>query len=199
MIELLTALLVLVTGFYAWATFRILKANENVVSLMQEQSEAITRPYITVTTFIGPEGEAIYLKISNKGKTAANKLRIEIDKDFYKFGMKTENSNLSKFGAFQTEIECFSPNAELIFPLAQSFVIFGEHADQKLTPRIFNIKTIYSYLQKTVVEITTIDLNPYLNSSWMPTPILNRLDKFVDKMERIEKAIKEIKPMSKPS
>jgi hypothetical protein len=199
MIELLTGTLVLVTGFYAWVTFRILKANENVVSIMQEQSEAISRPYITVSTFLGPEGEAIYLKISNTGKTAAKKLRLEMDKDFYKFGRKTENSNLSKFGAFQTEIECFSPNAELIFPLAQGFVIFGEQADPKVTPRTFNIKTTYSYLQKTVVEITIIDLNAYLNSSWMPTPILKRLDKFVDKMESIEKAIKEIKPMSKNS
>lgn len=76
MIELLTGILVIITGFYGWATFRILKANENVVSIMQEQSEAISRPYITVSTLLGPEGEAIYLKISNTGKTAAKKITV---------------------------------------------------------------------------------------------------------------------------
>jgi hypothetical protein len=197
MIELLTGMLVLVTGFYAWATFRILKANEDVVSLMQEQSEAITRPYMTVTTFLGPEGEVIYLRISNTGKIAAKNLRLEMDKNFYKFGSKTDNSNLLKFSAFQEDIECFPPNAELIFPLAQGFVIFGKDSDPELTPKIFNIKATYSYLKKDVVETTTIDLRPYLNSSWEPIPMLKRLDKFLEKLESIEKAIKEINPIRK--
>ena len=52
MIEVLTTLLVVITGFYAWATCRILRANEQVVSVMQEQSEAINRPYIAVSTFL---------------------------------------------------------------------------------------------------------------------------------------------------
>jgi len=42
--ELLTATLVVVTGFYAWATFRILKANDKVVDVMRKQNEALIRP-----------------------------------------------------------------------------------------------------------------------------------------------------------
>jgi hypothetical protein len=37
LIELLTAALVVVTAFYAYVTYRILRANENVVALMSQQ------------------------------------------------------------------------------------------------------------------------------------------------------------------
>ena len=40
--EILTGALVLITGFYAWATYKILKANERVVEVMHEQAEAVT-------------------------------------------------------------------------------------------------------------------------------------------------------------
>lgn len=35
----LTLVLVVVTAFYAWATYRILRANEAVVKAMQDQTE----------------------------------------------------------------------------------------------------------------------------------------------------------------
>jgi hypothetical protein len=41
MIEMLTALLVFITGIYAWFTFRILKANERIVERMHDQQEAM--------------------------------------------------------------------------------------------------------------------------------------------------------------
>jgi hypothetical protein len=54
LIEILTTLLVAITGFYAWATLRILCANEQVISVMQEQSKAINRPYIAAAPFWYP-------------------------------------------------------------------------------------------------------------------------------------------------
>lgn len=50
-IDILTAALVIITAFYAWATFEILRANKKVVEVMQEQSLAISRPYIVVAPF----------------------------------------------------------------------------------------------------------------------------------------------------
>ena len=44
MLEVLTGILVIITGSYAWATYKILRANEKVVEEMKEQSEAIMRP-----------------------------------------------------------------------------------------------------------------------------------------------------------
>lgn len=43
MIEILTALLVLLTGFYAYVTYRILRANENAVAFMRDQTEVARR------------------------------------------------------------------------------------------------------------------------------------------------------------
>ena len=184
MIELLTAILVIVTGFYAWTTFRILKANEKVVEVMKQQSEALIRPYITINTLLHPKHPLIYLKITNTGKTHATNLRLEIDKPFYLYGMDGDENNLANFPAFQNPIECLPPGSSLFFDLAQGFVIFGKNADSDKTPIKFSIKAIYSYAGKTIEEITHIDLQPYLNSNNEPNPILNEL-------EQIRKAIEK--------
>lgn len=185
MIEVITAVLVAITAFYAWATFRILQANERVVSLMQEQSEAISRPYISISTFLVSKSSVVYLRICNTGKTAAIKLKLELDRDFYKYGKSQEGHNLAGLNAFQDAIDCFPPKAELIFALAQGFVIFGSNSDPNVTPPIFTIKATYSYSQKTVTEVTSVDLKPYLYSQPEPAPLLDRL-------EAIEKAIEKI-------
>lgn len=54
MTGVLTALLVVITGFYAWATFRILRANEAVVKVMKDQLEAQGRPYVHPSLFVVP-------------------------------------------------------------------------------------------------------------------------------------------------
>ena len=185
MIESLTAVLVAITGFYAWATFRILKANEKVVAIMREQSEALSRPYISISTFLVPKSSVVYLRICNTGKTAAIKLRLELDRDFYKYGISQERHNLAGLSAFQDIIDCFPPKAELVFALAQGFVIFGSNSDSNVTPPSFSIKATYSYSQKTVTEATSVDLKSYLHSQPEPAPLLDRL-------EAIEKAIGKI-------
>jgi hypothetical protein len=192
LIEVLTALLVAITGFYAWATFRILRANEQVVSVMQEQSEAINRPYIAVSTFLMPRSVMIYLKIENIGKTAAHDLHLTLDRDFYKFGRSGTENNLATFSAFTQPIKTFPPGAQLVFPLAQAFVVFDEEANSEATPRVFNINATYSYLHRTVFDTTTIDLNPYLKSQPDPDPILDRLDAMVKSLETMARAGQEM-------
>jgi hypothetical protein len=192
LIEVLTTLLVVITGFYAWATFRILRANEQVVSVMQEQSEAINRPYIAVSTFLVPRSVMIYLKIENIGKTAAHDLRLTLDRDFYKFGRSGTENNLAKFSAFTQPIKTFPPGAQLVFPLAQAFVVFGEEANSEATPRVFNINTTYSYLHRTVTDTTTIDLNPYLKSQPDPDPVLDKLDAMVKSLDTMARAGQEM-------
>lgn len=48
-IEILTGLLVFLTGYYAITTHRILRANEKAVKAVKEQNEALTRPYVHAT------------------------------------------------------------------------------------------------------------------------------------------------------
>jgi len=73
--DLLTLALVVITAFYAWATLKILRANEAMVSTMRDQQNAAMRPYITVSANIRTGTQLFYLSIKNVGKTAALVLR----------------------------------------------------------------------------------------------------------------------------
>ena len=70
-IDYLTAILVFVTAIYAYLTHKMAKASEASVQTMQEQSEAMFRPYVTVSPFIRPHTTVLYLRIENTGKAAA--------------------------------------------------------------------------------------------------------------------------------
>ena len=175
MIELLTAMLVIITGFYALFTFKILKANEKVVEQMRNQQEAMLRPYVSITPVLFPETHFFFLKIKNSGKTAAENLRLSIDKDFFKAGNEKDESNLRSFHAFKEKIDSFVPGAEMIFRLAQDFVIFGDTIKSETTPAIFTITAEYEYQQKKVKENTVIDLRPYYPSVLPHDPVVNQL------------------------
>ena len=196
MTEILTSLLVLITGFYAWVTYRILRANEQVLSVMnqqvetmreqagvmqaqtealRQQTDALMRPYITIKTYLVRGSKTIYLNITNAGKSAAENLRLKPDRDFHRFGDATENKNLANLNAFQNTIDCFPPSSQLTFSLAQGIHLFSEGADPNRTPPTFSIKAIYSYGDKTYDETTIIDLRQYLNTEPEPNPLIDQL------------------------
>ena len=80
-IILLTTVLVSITGYYARVTHKMLK-------FMQRQSEAITRPYLTINVFSEPHGVLYYLRIANTGRTGASNVRLTLDRDFYQLGAR---------------------------------------------------------------------------------------------------------------
>jgi hypothetical protein len=184
-IDYLTGALVIITAFYAWATFRILRANEKVVEVMHEQAEAVTRPYVSVAPVLEPDNPIFYLRITNTGKTTANKLKLTIDKSFHKFGEKSSEADLASFAAFNNVIESFPPGAEIVFSLAQSFKLFGEESDKELLPQSFTITAEYSYGNKTVKENNIIDLKAYYGAN-IPQ------DAYVRKLKDISKAIEKV-------
>jgi hypothetical protein len=184
-IEILTVALVGITGFYAWATYRILQANESVVEVMHQQSEAVTRPYVCVSPFLEPDNPIFYLRVSNTGKTAALKLRLTIDKSYFKFGEKAGEKDLATYPAFNQIIDAFPPGAEIVFSLAQSFKIFAEGADREILPTSFIVTAEYSYGNKIVKEDNIIDLRPYFKAS---TP----QDAYVRKLKDISNALDKV-------
>lgn len=185
MIEILTGVLVFITAFYAWSTFRILRANEKVVEVMHEQAEAVSRPYVTVTLALEPDNPIFYLRITNIGKTNANNLKLSIDKSFHKFGEKAGEADLASFAAFNNIIESFPPGSEIVFSLAQSFRLFREDADQEILPQSFTITAEYSYENKTVKEKNIIDLRAYFGANVLQDP-------YVRKLKDISKAIEKV-------
>lgn len=189
--EILTAALVLITGFYAWATYKILKANERVVEVMREQAEAVTRPYVTVSALLEPDNPIFYLRISNTGKTAATDLKLRLDRPFYRFAEKNEEKNLADYSAFKDIIISFPPSAEIVFSLAQSFVIFGDKADSSVTPSFFTVIAEYSYAGKRVKEVNTIDLRPYLGASIPQDAYIRKLKAINESIQMVAKKIEK--------
>jgi len=188
LMTILTALLVIITGFYAWATFRILRANELVVKVMRDEVEALNRPYINIFLFVKSGIPLFYLKISNSGKTAAKNLRLIIDKPFYQYGEKKDEANLANFNAFSKEIEEMGPGEQIEFALIQSFVVFKNKTDDEsvaAAPLKFKITAKYSFANKTVEETHNMDFSPYLNSEIPEDPIASGL-------EEIKKAIEQM-------
>jgi hypothetical protein len=78
MIEILTSLLVAITGIYAYLTFRILQANRASVAAMNAQIEAVTRPYVTVA-FSRPHPGFLSFTVSNVGHSAAVNVEMKSD------------------------------------------------------------------------------------------------------------------------
>ena len=186
--EVLTGVLVLITGFYAFVTFRMFRVNQEAVAAMREQIEGSLRPYVTVGLIL-EQFPIFHLKIANGGKTSANNLRLGISRDFFSFAEKGDDHNLARLNAFNKEISCFPPGAELIFPLAQSFVVFGDKADPAVTPSQFSVTARYSYGGKTVEERTDLDLTAYLRTAPHPDVRTSELSKIRECLEQIAKSI----------
>ena len=184
-IETLTGILVVVTAIYAFFTLRILNANNNAVKAMNRQSEAFTRPYLTVAPFIPPRTHMIFLRISNTGRTSAEKLQLHMDRDFYQYGDGNDSDrNLARMNAFSQPIETFPPGAELIFGLVPGPVLFGEAYNPAVTPTTFVVSASYSHAGKLFSESTTVDLSAYRASMSPPDPMIDQLEGIRKALER---------------
>jgi hypothetical protein len=181
-VELLTGALVVITAFYAWATFKILRANERVVEAMHTQAIAGARPYVVVAPLLEVDNPIFYLRISNLGRSAATNLRLSIDKSFFMFG---ENRDLSELTVFNKTIDSFPPGAEITFALAQGFKVFEGDAENPKLPHTFSVSAAYEFADRKVQEINRIDLRPYLGAG-IPQ------DAYVRKLKEISESLKTV-------
>lgn len=184
MIELLTAILVIITGFYAWVTFKMLKANENVLIEMKKQRDDLFRPYIDISIAMFPDNPIFYLKVVNSGKTAAKQLKLSLDKDFYKVGEQKEGNNIREYNIFKNTIDSLSPNTVILLMLAQGFVVFGENSSESITPKTFTVTATYEVNNNVVTEKTEIDLHPFLGCILPHDPIVSKLKDIKEVIEK---------------
>ena len=187
MIEFLTALLVIITAFYAWVTYKMLKANERVVETMRNEFEAMQRPYITIIPFLEPDNPIFYLRIANTGKSTATDLRLKIDRSFFKFGERVEKNDLASFPIFNNKINAFPPNAEIMFSLAPSFVIFQQTVDPTVCPTKFTIMASYQFGGTKIEESHLIDLTPYLHTDIPQDSTIRKLTAINESLIQISK------------
>lgn len=187
-IEQLTGVLIAITGFYAVVTFFIMRANNRTVAVMGEQIESATRPYVSIGLVTVPNVHLFYLRVTNSGKTGARNVRLTLDRDFYQYGRR-DGTNLREVTAFQESIEQLSPGAEIMFGLAMGPQFVGDDLDSALTPPVFSITATYSYGERTVTEVTTIDSRPYRGAMHLPSPVANELHAIREELEKIARKV----------
>jgi hypothetical protein len=182
----LTLALVLITTFYAWATFRILKANESVVEAMRQQTEAQIRPYVVVAPSVRTGTTLVCLEIQNTGKSPALNLHLKFDRDFYPHAELREHENLAKLPAFTQRIESFAPGARLVFILGVGGKIFAAGVDENLCPKVFGINSKYSFAGRNYDEETIVDVRPMLHSSVVQDPVATEIERLRESIEKLE-------------
>lgn len=156
---------------------------------MHEQAAAIARPYVTITPFLELDNPIFYLRISNIGKTAAKDLKLSMNKPFYEFGDKKKKATYPN-AIFSRILLSLFPSAEIIFPLAQSFIIFSENANNDVVPSSFVVTAEYSYADKRVKETNEIDLRAYLGATVPQDAYVRKLKSINDSIENIAKTLK---------
>jgi hypothetical protein len=185
-IDALTGILVLVTAAYAYLTYKIAKANQASVQAIYDQSEAMFRPYISVSTFVRPNTPILYLRIENLGRTAAENLMLVVDRDFFQFGEAGKpDGNIRTMSAFTVPIDSLAPGNQLNFALAQGWIIFGINASPEVTPMQFNVTASYEFRGQKVEEVNRVDLRPYIGSEGNRDPVVEELEKIRDAIQKI--------------
>ncbi|MDP1953599.1 MAG: hypothetical protein Q8K71_03900 [Polaromonas sp.] len=184
-VEILTAILVLVTAIYSYLTYRMAQASEASVRAVRDQSEAMLRPYLDVVVYVRPHTTLLYLRISNSGRTAAENVRLSIDKDFFQFGNQNRpEANLRKKPAFTQNIDRFAPGERLVFGLAQGAVVFGNEGSSDVTPQQFSVSVHYGFADKRVQETHKVDLRPYFGSEGERDPLVEEIERLRQVIER---------------
>jgi len=186
----LTLALVAITAFYAWATFRILRANEAVVAAMQAQTEAQTRPYVVASAAPRVGTTMMCLHIENQGRSAAQNLRLIIDKDFYPHAEKKEHENLAKLSAFTEPIRSLPPGSRITFNLGVGHKIFRPGSEE-LCPQVFSVHAEYDFGTKHYTEDHIVDLRPLVHSAVVYDAVARELEKLRQAVEGFISAKRE--------
>jgi hypothetical protein len=177
----INAVLVLITGYYAWTTRRLLDANLQAVKSMREEIEAATRPYVTVRTHTSVGRPIIQLTVTNDGRSAAENLAVRLDKDIYTFGRENDEENLRNKPFFRDVIATFPPGGSMVFDLVEGW---KQHTEEGEVPAIFSVSASYEFRSKKFLEVTKVDLRTFAGSLYPYDPIHSELEKIRGVLEK---------------
>lgn len=161
--DIISLVLVAVTGVYVYLTWRIAESNKRSISLMSDQFQETVRPFIVPKIAID-HGVIVCLEIENTGKSPATDLTLKIDRDFFQFAEDTPERNVRTFEAFSQTIRTFAPGEILRFDLAQGFNIDRRSGDRNLTPKNFVVSATYNSNKHKYTETYHIDIAPYMHT-----------------------------------
>lgn len=190
--------MVIVTVAYVWVAKKSLEASNRAIAQMAESDLMRDRPYITISQITPPGSVSIFLVVENTGKSAASKLRLELDEDFSPFPtLQTDIRPLSKVEIFQREVATFSPGTRMTFLLGSFKVFPPKHLQEHPEKFRFQIHASYEYAGKQFSETTQIDLTIWRGGEIEHPPLLDRLEKIANEisdancvLERIANSLK---------
>jgi hypothetical protein len=180
--NIVSLVLVVVTGLYVFLTYQIAHANSKMAQHLVDQQEEMSRPIIAANIEIRSQ-VLLVLVIRNVGRTVASNVRMSLDRDFFRFG-QTESGNLRNLSIFQKESFTLAPGDLLRFDLAQGFVIFADDADESLVPKTFEIEIEYVSLRKPYKETIAVDLKPYQMTNWPKSELALEIESLAKVLDR---------------
>lgn len=179
----LTLALVAITAYYAYVTARMAKLAESSVLLMKEQSDAITRPYVTISLVKQPNNPFIHLRIENTGQTPAKNLKLSLGPEFEQIKDLEDMKRLRESHLFTKTTATYSPHSPVIFLVGYGAALRGGN-EKKCPQETFTITAEYSFSGRTVSETTVVDVNQYSKTMLDTDPIVDALNKVKDEIAK---------------
>jgi len=161
---LTSVLLVLVTAIYALLTWRM--AREMHLTRMAD-----LRPYLIIDVVL--IGRMFYLIIKNKGKTAAQMVKFNLDKNVETIWKK----KLDEMPIFKSGITLFTPGKEFIITLGPDTLFLGRNSEEAKYPKVFAIAVEYIYFDRIkTTESSVINLEEYMHTRAYPNEVAKTIE-----------------------
>ncbi len=183
-----TGLTALTSVLVLWATFRVTRATEASVGVMRAQQRAMSRPYVDISVYARAGTTMLMLAIRNTGTSAAENLRLVMDRDIFFNAEEGSAQNFRGYPAFKDTISAFGPRSELRFNLGNGSRVLQPGFDT-LCPKRFSVTAIYSFAGKQVSETTTLDLSPFGKTAAHSDPAVEQLRRIADHSEKLVKLL----------
>lgn len=179
--NLISLVLVIVTGVYVILTWRIANANKGMLDNIREQYRDSLRPIVFPSIQVR-EQIVLVLVFANTGRSPAYRVRASIDTDFFQFA--NPQRNIRNFNIFNQEIPVLAPGTELPIDLAQGFNLDTERDGQNLTPTTFNVTVSYASRDQEFEETAPIDLKAFFQTHHSKTAAewLGRIEQHLSKI-----------------
>lgn len=185
MIELLTSLLVIITGVYAYLTFRLVEGSRASVAAMKAQIEATTRPYVHFD--LEPYGNLVEASLRNTGLTAARRVTVTIAPPL-KVAVAGE---IRPFRLGEVPLALLAPNREL-----REYVGRREHVRSLSDDLRFSVSIRYENAAGHIYdEAFSVDLSGLFEMAYVARPTTAKeLQKIAETLKEIQRHIEHTIP-----
>ena len=181
-ITYLTAALVAVTSVYVYLTYRMAKASETASRLMKEQSDAITRPYVSISLVKRHNNPHIFLRIENTGQTTARDMTLRFGPEVEGVQNIEEIKKIKGSYLFTKTLASFPPHSPVYFLLGFGSSLSCNKESAANIP--LSVAAKYSYGDQTVNETSWLDVNQYEDSALDTNPIVSALGHIKEVIEK---------------